>query len=98
MLARASYISDNICRSLEAEVTHIRQQQDRGKITRTVAANQDQGEVLQRYQRIESLFRQLQVILHHSDLTALFQSARPHSLNVPNPLGSAVGQGELQYA
>jgi len=56
-----SGISEKLCRSIEAEVTHIRQQQDRGKIIRTVEANQDQGDIIQRYHRIESLFRQLQV-------------------------------------
>jgi len=56
-----SDISDRHCRAIEAEVTHIRQQQNRSKIVRTVEANQDQGDVIQRYRRIESLFRQLQV-------------------------------------
>ncbi|KAJ7782078.1 WD40-repeat-containing domain protein [Mycena olivaceomarginata] len=49
-----------IIASIEAELTHIGQQQDRGKIMRTVEANQDQGDVIQRYHRIESLFHQLQ--------------------------------------
>ena len=61
MLAHVSGISYKLCRSIEAEVTHIRDQQDRGKIIRTLEANQDQGDVIQRYRRIESLFRQLQV-------------------------------------
>jgi hypothetical protein len=61
MLAQASCVSDKLCRSIEAELTHIGQQQDRGKIMRTIEANQDQGDVIQRYRRIESLFRQLQV-------------------------------------
>ncbi|KAF8965937.1 hypothetical protein BDZ97DRAFT_740307 [Flammula alnicola] len=49
-----------IMESIKAELTHIGQQQDRGKITRIVEANQDQGDVIQRYRRIKSLFRQLQ--------------------------------------
>jgi hypothetical protein len=61
MLAQASGVSDKPCRSIQAELTHIGEQQDRGKIRRTVEANQDQGDVMQRYRRIESLFRQLQV-------------------------------------
>jgi len=61
MLAQASGINDDLCSSIEAEVTHIRQKQDRGKMMRTAQANQDQGDVIQRYRRIESLFRQLQV-------------------------------------
>jgi len=61
MLAHASGVSDKPCRSIKAELTHIAQQQDRGKIMRTVEANEDQGDVIQRYRRIESLFRQLQV-------------------------------------
>ena len=61
MLAQASGVSDKPCRSIKAELTHIAQQQDRGKIMRTVGANQDQGDVIHRYRRIESLFRQLQV-------------------------------------
>ena len=61
MLAHVSGISDRLSRSIEAEVTHIRDQQDRGKMRRIVEANQDQGDVIQRHRRIESLFRQLQV-------------------------------------
>jgi hypothetical protein len=61
MLAHASDISDKPCRLIKAELTHISQQQDRGKIMRTVEASQDQGDVIQRYRRVESLFRQLQV-------------------------------------
>jgi hypothetical protein len=61
MLAQASRISDKPCRSIEAELIHISQQTDRGKIMRTVEASQDQGDVIKRYRRIESLFRQLQV-------------------------------------
>jgi hypothetical protein len=58
---QASRVSDKRCRSIKAELTHISQQQDRGKVMRTVEATQDQGDVIQRYRRIESLFRQLQV-------------------------------------
>jgi hypothetical protein len=61
MLAQAFGISDELCRSIKAEVMHIRDQQERGKIMRTLEANQDLGDVIQRYRRIESLFRQLQV-------------------------------------
>jgi hypothetical protein len=61
MLAQASGVNDNPCRLIEAELKHIKQQQDRGRIMRTVEANQDQGDVIQRYRRIESLFRQLHV-------------------------------------
>jgi len=52
---------DKLCRSIKVELTHIGQQQDRGKITRIVEANRDKGDIIQRYRRIESLFRQLQV-------------------------------------
>ena len=48
-------------RTINAELTYIGQQQERGKIMRTVEANQDKGDIIQRYRRIESLFRQLQV-------------------------------------
>ena len=65
MLVQASGVSDKPCRSITAELRHIGQQQDRGKIMRTVEANQDQGDVIQRYRRIESLFRQLQVSTRH---------------------------------
>ena len=61
MLAQASGVSDKLCRSIKMELIHIGQQQDRSKIMRTIEANQDQGDVIQRYRRIESLFRQLQV-------------------------------------
>jgi hypothetical protein len=66
MLAQASGVSDKTCRSIKAELVHINQQQDRSKIMRTVEANQDQGDVVQRYRRIESLFRQLQVSIRTS--------------------------------
>jgi len=61
MLFQTSGISDKLCRSIEAELMHIGQQQDRGKMMRAVQANRDHGDVIQRYRRIESLFRQLQV-------------------------------------
>jgi len=61
MPTQASGISDKHFRSINAELAHIGQQQDRSKIMRTVEANQDQGDVIERYRRIESLFRQLQV-------------------------------------
>ena len=61
MLAQVSGDSDRLCRSIKAELTQLGQQQDRSKIMRAVQANQDQGDVIQRYRRIESLFRQLQV-------------------------------------
>ena len=61
MLAQMSDASNKLCRSIKAELTHIGRQQDRGKIMRTVEANQDQGDVIHLYRRIESLFRLLQV-------------------------------------
>jgi hypothetical protein len=61
ILTQVSRVSDMSCRFIEAELTYIGEQQDRGKIIRTVEANQDQGDVIQRYRKIESLFRQLQV-------------------------------------
>jgi hypothetical protein len=61
MLAQVLGVTDKPCRSIKAELTHISQQQDRGKIMRTVEATQDQGDIIQRYRRIDSLFRQLQV-------------------------------------
>ena len=61
MFAQASSVSNKLWRSIKAELTHISQQQDRSKTMRAIEANQDQGDVIQRYRKIESLFRQLQV-------------------------------------
>jgi len=61
MLSEASGVSHEPSRSIKAELRHIAQQQDRGKIIRIVGANEDKGDVFQRYRKIESLFRQLQV-------------------------------------
>ncbi|GJJ11023.1 hypothetical protein Clacol_005252 [Clathrus columnatus] len=49
--------------SINAESLYIRQRQTRGKIVRTIEADEDQGDIIQRYHRIESLFRQLQATL-----------------------------------
>ncbi|GJJ10930.1 hypothetical protein Clacol_005159 [Clathrus columnatus] len=49
-----------IVESINIESTHIKKQQDRNKMVRTITAIQDQGDVNQRYRRLESLFRQLQ--------------------------------------
>jgi hypothetical protein len=49
------------CRSIGDEVKSIGFKQDRGMGIRIVEANEDSGDVLQHYHRIESLFRQLQV-------------------------------------
>ena len=42
------------------EVKSVGYKQDRGVGIRIVEANEDSGDILQRYRRIESLFRQLQ--------------------------------------
>ena len=39
----------------------IEDKQSRGKFMRTIEANQDTADIAERYRRIESLFRQLQV-------------------------------------
>ena len=49
------------CRSIEDEVKSVGYKQDRGVGIRIVEANGDSGDILQRYRRIESLFRRLQV-------------------------------------
>ena len=49
------------CRSIEGEVKSVGYKQDRGVGIRIVEANGDSGDILQRYRRIESLFRRLQV-------------------------------------
>ena len=48
-------------RSIEDEVKSVGYKKDRGVGIRIVEANGDVGDILQRYRRIESLFRQLQV-------------------------------------
>ena len=48
-------------RSIEDEVKSVGYKQDRGVGIRIVEANGDSGDILQRYRRIESLFRRLQV-------------------------------------
>ncbi len=50
----------NPCRLIKDEVTSVGYKQDRGVGIRIVEANGDSGDILQRYRRIESLFRQLQ--------------------------------------
>jgi hypothetical protein len=45
-----------------------------------------------------SILANLVDLAHHPDPTAPFQSVRPLSSSVPDLPGSAVGQGELQYA
>ena len=49
------------CRSIEDELKSVGYKQDRGVGIRIVEANGDSGDILQRYHRIESLFRHLQV-------------------------------------
>jgi hypothetical protein len=49
------------CRSIKDEVKSVGYKQDRGVGIRIVEANGDSGDILQRYRRIESLFRHLQV-------------------------------------
>lgn len=53
--------TDNHYRSIDEEVKDIGEKRDRGRMMRIIEANQDTGDVIQRYRRIESLFRQLQV-------------------------------------
>ena len=52
---------DRACRLIEDEVKSVGYKQDRGVGIRIVEANGDSGDILQRYRRIESLFRHLQV-------------------------------------
>ena len=61
MLALDFALIDKPGRSVEEEARFIRRQLERGVLMRTVEANQDTGDVVWRYRRIESLFRQLQV-------------------------------------
>ena len=61
MLVHLSVGADNTDRSIETEVTVIRRKQDHGKGRQLLESTQDQGDVIKRYRRIESLFRQLQV-------------------------------------
>ena len=46
---------------IKKEVEFVGYKQDRGVWIRIVEANKDTGDIVQRYRRIESLFRQLQV-------------------------------------
>ncbi|KAK2464504.1 hypothetical protein APHAL10511_003483 [Amanita phalloides] len=59
----------HIAKSIEDEVKSVGYKQDRGVGVRIVEANEDSGDILQRYRRIESLFRQLQtyVILNTAE-------------------------------
>ena len=49
------------CRLIKDEVKSVGYKQDRGVGIRIVEANEDSGDILQRYRRIESLFRRLHV-------------------------------------
>ena len=48
------------CRLITNEVRFVGYKQDRGVAIRIVEANGDSGDIIQRYRRVESLFRQLQ--------------------------------------
>ena len=57
----ATSISNQLCRSIEEEVEHIKQQQARGKWKRVIESAEDKDDLIKHYRRIEGLFRQLQV-------------------------------------
>lgn len=59
--SEGSGINEQFCRSIDTEVKEILKKQERNKFVRALEANQDQGDILQRYRRIESFFRQIQV-------------------------------------
>jgi len=48
-------------RLINEEVSQIKQIQDHGRIRQIFEAPQDQGDLIKRYRRIDSLFRQLYV-------------------------------------
>jgi len=49
------------CRSIEEEVTEIKQMQEHGSARQIFEAPQNQEDMIKRYRRIGLLFRQLQV-------------------------------------
>jgi len=58
--------ADNINRLIVAEVEEIRRKQDHGEGVQPLISIQDKADVIERYHRIVSLFRQLGVsILSH---------------------------------
>jgi hypothetical protein len=60
-LIQSSGVINKFHRSIEVEVKHLNERQARGKGRRIIEAMEDKDDVIKRYRRIESLFRQLQV-------------------------------------
>jgi len=61
MLARSSAGNHKPYRSIEKEAKDIEQMQEHSRVRQIFEAPQNQEDVIKRYRRIESLFRQLQV-------------------------------------
>jgi len=53
-------------RSIDKELTEIKNQLDRGKFKRAIEATEDQDDVIKRYRKIDSLFRRLLVSIYLS--------------------------------
>jgi hypothetical protein len=51
-------------RMIEEETTEIEGRTERGTERRLLTAKKDEDELMRRYRRIQSLFRQLQVSMH----------------------------------
>ena len=61
ILALEVALIDKPCRSIEEQVRFIEMKQGRNMFIRILKADQDMGDIIQWYHRIESLFRQLLV-------------------------------------
>ena len=61
LLIQSSGVTDKFHRSIKVEVEHLDKKQARGKARRIIESTEDKDDVIKRYRRIESLFRQLQV-------------------------------------
>ncbi|KAF9552604.1 hypothetical protein CPC08DRAFT_266865 [Agrocybe pediades] len=59
-----------ILKSIDEELVEINRQLERGKVRRAVGATDDQGDILERYRKIDSLFR----FLILSDVTVTIQN------------------------
>ncbi|KAF4616604.1 hypothetical protein D9613_008517 [Agrocybe pediades] len=87
-----------ILTSITQELAEIEHQQKRGKFKRVVQATDDQGDILARYRKIESLFQSLLSDVALRTLVKVHEAAQTTLLSTLTPVGDAIYNSEYSTA
>ncbi|KAF9556952.1 WD40 repeat-like protein [Agrocybe pediades] len=87
-----------ILRSIDEEVAKINRQLERNKFRRTAEATDDQGDILARYRKIDSLFRNLLSDATLCTLVGVYEAEKTTLLSKLAPVNDAIYNSEYSTA